>query len=501
MKRNIRKKSSDLRDLYNFYRSFAKEEDGMVTIFACFMIFIMMMVAGIGVDMMRHEMERTRIQAVADRAVLAATDLDQEYGGTFTDSNGDEQTYDAYYVVRDYFDKSGMADFVIDVRVSPPAVNSRVVTVDAGTDVNTMFMDWFGVETLHVPATSTAEETKNKVEISMVLDISGSMRNNSKMENLRDAASTFVDAVLKPETRDLVSVSIVPYTAQVNAGKDIFDLLDIPVVHHIDQNGVDREVSYCVDFQDADFDTAAIYDAGSLSNPGYEHMLHFEESSTSGNFASNSWGEAPNPGCPKQDFETIQAFSQDADDLKATIAQFEPRANTSIHLGMKWGVAMLDPAWQDFNEVLPDVDAAFRARPAAYSDDETLKTVILMTDGVNVLTRRVRPEWYANASNRQIFSNVPAFYVANRTRFSSNDLMYTKYTPSQGDSLLQNVCDAAKENNIVIWSIGFEVNDHGANVMRDCASSPSHFFRVEGVEISEAFQSIARQINALRLTQ
>jgi hypothetical protein len=37
--------------------------------------------------------------------------------------------------------------------------------------------------------------------------------------------------------------------------------------------------------------------------------------------------------------------------------------------------------------------------------------------------------------------------------------------------------------------------------MQDCASSPSHFFRVEGVELSEAFRAIARQINQLRLTQ
>jgi hypothetical protein len=67
--------------------------------------------------------------------------------------------------------------------------------------------------------------------------------------------------------------------------------------------------------------------------------------------------------------------------------------------------------------------------------------------------------------------------------------------------MLSNICAAARAKNIVIWSIGFEVSNHGANVMRDCASSPSHFFRVEGVEITEAFSAIARQINQLRLTQ
>ena len=37
--------------------------------------------------------------------------------------------------------------------------------------------------------------------------------------------------------------------------------------------------------------------------------------------------------------------------------------------------------------------------------------------------------------------------------------------------------------------------------MSNCASSPSHYFQVEGVEIKDAFEAIARQINQLRLTQ
>ena len=67
--------------------------------------------------------------------------------------------------------------------------------------------------------------------------------------------------------------------------------------------------------------------------------------------------------------------------------------------------------------------------------------------------------------------------------------------------MLGNICDAAKDQGIVVWSIGFEVTNHSAGVMEDCASSASHFFRVEGVEISDAFESIAKQINQLRLTQ
>lgn len=72
MKRCKRENRLTTGDLLALSRHFSKSEDGSITIFACFMILIMMTICGIGVDMMRHEMERTRLQAVSDRAVLAA---------------------------------------------------------------------------------------------------------------------------------------------------------------------------------------------------------------------------------------------------------------------------------------------------------------------------------------------------------------------------------------------------------------------------------------------
>ncbi len=491
-----RDKSAAPRDLTSIYRQFSKSEDGTITIFALFMVFMMMIICGIGVDMMRHEMERTRIQAVADRAVLAAADLDQ--------------TQDPEFVVRDYFAKSGMADFVSDVQVDQ-GVNYRTVTVDASTTVKTMFMrhstpwesqgeDDIGREFLYVPALSTAEEKVNKVEISMVLDISGSMRNNNKMVNLREAAGVFVDTVLTEANQDLISVNVVPYTAQVNAGRDIAELMDLGV--DLDDENSTHDYSYCVDFDDAEFDNTAIYRDGFGSHEPYEHMQHFEAGySWLGNYDNLMHDRITNPGCPKQDFEEIQAYSQSPEILKANINQFQPRANTSIHLGMKWGVAMLDPAWRPFNAALTTIDPAFVNRPSDYGTSDTLKTIILMTDGINVTTRRITEEAYNSQAWRQFWSNMPLYGVLQRYNVDWDDYRETKYTPAQADGLLENICEAAKQKKIIIWSIGFEVNDHGADVMRDCASSPSHFFRVEGIEITEAFASIARQINQLRLTQ
>jgi Flp pilus assembly protein TadG len=452
---------------------FRAEESGSVTVFAIYMVLIMLMVGGIGVDLMRHEMDRTRIQSVADRAVLAAADLDQPL--------------DPSSVVEDYFAKSGMSDYLASIQVDE-GLNFRTVTVDATSTMKTQFIKKLGVPEMIVPARAQAEERVNKVEISLVLDISGSMSQNNKIDNLHDAAGVFLDTVLRPETRDLISVSVIPYTAQVNAGPAIFNELNVDRLH---------PYSECVDFETSDFNTVPISQTQS-----YAHMQHFEAG------WSHSGSTISNPGCPKQSYEEITAFSQDAAALKAQINQFRPRANTSIHLGMKWGVAMLDPAFRPINQAIPS-DVTFNARPAEYSDMETLKTVILMTDGENVPTERIASRYYANRNHRDHWNKYSLhsflyYNVYSRDSYKYNNDVYnwryTKYTAAQADSMLQNICDAAKAQNIVIWSIGFEVGNHGADVMRNCASSPSHFFRVEGVEISEAFEAIARQINQLRLT-
>ncbi len=167
---------------------FAREDDGLVTILALFMIMMMIAVGGIQLDFMRHEMERSRLQAVSDRAVLAAADLDQ--------------MRDPKTVVEDYFAKSGMTEFLSNVVVDD-GLNFRTVTVDASKDMDTQFIGRFGFPTLEVPAHSQAEERVAKVEISLVLDISGSMATNNRLGEVQNAADIFLDTVLKDENEEI----------------------------------------------------------------------------------------------------------------------------------------------------------------------------------------------------------------------------------------------------------------------------------------------------------
>ena len=63
------------------------------------------------------------------------------------------------------------------------------------------------------------------------------------------------------------------------------------------------------------------------------------------------------------------------------------------------------------------------------------------------------------------------------------------------------ICSAAKAQGIIVFTIGFEAPYNGRTVLKNCASSDAHYFDVKGLEISEAFASIATSIRKLRLTQ
>ena len=470
-------------DLRSTVAEFKRDERGTVTYFAIFMLMMMLLVGGIAVDLMQNEMTRTRVQNTLDRAVLAAADLDQPL--------------EPDAVVADYFNKAGMGNYLTSVAVDQ-GINYRTVEARADATTHTQFMRLMGVPILDVPARSGAEERVQNVEISMVLDISGSMATNNKMQNLRDAADVFIDTVLTPDTQDLVSVTLVPYSEHVNVGEEIFDSL----------NTVDRhDFSYCLEIPNSEFSSTSLN-----TSITYDQMQHYQW-----NFDGYN-NDRTDTVCPRYDYEEITLVSNNPGLLKGQVAQMQPRAGTSIFLGMKWAVAFLDPSTRDLitsvnvqklaagEQVITggSIGAAGMAgRPKAYNDPETLKTIILMTDGEHDKSMRISSSVYANANHYAHWNNYNFnWYLSNYVPYYYRSSWYwEKYNKTTGDTLLDNICDAAKAQGIIIWTIGFEVEDHGANVMTNCASSPSHFFRVEGVEISEAFEAIAKQINQLRLTQ
>ena len=210
--------------------SFKDDENGSLVIFAVIMILMILTMGGIGVDLMRSERDRATLQHTLDRAILAAADLDQDRA---------PET-----VVNDYFEAAGLESFLSNVSVSQ-GLNYKTVGAEAQSITTTAFMNMAGVDTLNATARGVAEERIANVEISMVLDISGSMQDGNKMAEMRTAATSFVNTVLSPENEDLVSVSLVPYSQHVNAGPKIYNELNVNHRHNY---------SHCIEMNDSAYD-------------------------------------------------------------------------------------------------------------------------------------------------------------------------------------------------------------------------------------------------------
>jgi coproporphyrinogen III oxidase-like Fe-S oxidoreductase len=117
-----------------------------------------------------------------------------------------------------------------------------------------------------------------------------------------------------------------------------------------------------------------------------------------------------------------------------------------------------------------------------------------MTDGA------ITQQYTAKDPNLPVrTSNNHKVYVEPGTNITQND--------AQAEKLLFLVCDTAKAKNVIVFTIGFEINPGTADgkkiqkQMGYCASSPSHFFDVKGLNINAAFQSIASAIQKIKLTQ
>ncbi len=525
---------------------FIRDESGVMVFFSIFLFVIILLVAGIGVDLMHFEMKRTQLQNTLDRAVLAAADL--------------QQPLDAAAVVQDYIDKAGIDATLTGAPQVTSEINFKSVQANASLTVPTQFIHMVGVDNLVAPAAAAAEEAIDGIEVVMVLDVSGSMGWNNKLVNLKPAAREFVDTILGLAQVGDVTISIVPYNTQVNAGEALLSHYNASTEH---------SYSHCVDFDAADFDTTALSPEQALNR-----TAHFDPWGSSERafppVATAAQGGLQQPVCPTTGFSEIMVMSNNATQLHNKINSFQAGGNTSIDVAMKWATALVDPDTQPvISAMIEDGDVSnFNAgRPVSFDEPQVLKVIVVMTDGENTSQYQLREDRRSGFSD--VYYNADAdrysirigstpneyFWVHNSTwrdhaygegtnengsaqrltypeLFAFNTLKYNRshnfqpayvslyggagagmaandwynnlrqYVPAGAkDDRLQAICSQAKDNEVMIYSIGFEATTNGENQMRACASTPSHFFDVNGVEISSAFQAIAASIAQLRLTQ
>jgi len=516
--------------------AFRRREDGSMIVFGLFIFLLMLMVSGMAIDMMRVESIRARMQGTLDRAVLAAAAMNQPLPPT--------------QVVNEYFARADLKDYLTEV-IDDTGFGYRSVSATAEADMGTTFMALSGVETLRALAQGTAEERTNKVEISLVLDVSGSMGRNNKATLLKDAATDFVSKILTGGTEDESFINVVPYYSQVVLPKPLFDQYNVGVIH---------DYSHCIEFEEPDFSEVSITVDNLLTQ-----LNHFEVSNNDG------WDPISRPACRTTDDVAIRPFESDPAALITAINNLPIGGNTSSDIGAKWGVALLDPSARPVIDGMiagGQVDPKLSGHPLAYEDTEALKVLVLMTDGVNTTRYGIKPEfqsgpapiwrdpesqqtsvfiesppwdlpdpekpWFIGKDTSCSFKKTEAqpkgdnpyqmdwaeiwalfptgyfgtcFFDKIDDKVDANGDLIDYYTDvyeitannSTADKQLLDICAAAKAKGVIIFTIGFEAPSHAQTMMKTCASSPAHYYDVQGIEIENAFAGIAQTVQQLKL--
>jgi Flp pilus assembly protein TadG len=363
---------------------FRREEDGALIIFGLMLFVLMIMMGGFAVDLMRYEYTRTYLQNTLDRSTLAAAALNQKM--------------DPEAVVRDYMLKAGLSEDLASVTVTE-GLNSRVVHSVGKADTHPIFLHMLGIDKFDALGRSQAEQIITNVEIVLVLDVSGSMNDNNKIGNLKIAASNFVDTVMANDINHRVSVTIVPYNAQVNIGPLLVSKFNI--TH---PNGVAND--NCVELPAETF-VNGLPLSRTLPMPmmayadlvGTTSKVDGFVAPTDATYAKPSLetsgvykGGFKSAFCQPTTVNVVRLPSNDPAKLKAEINALQAGGNTSITLGMKWGVTLLDPSMRPmFNQFIAsgDIPANMPDRPFNYDDPKAMKIVVLMTDGEHVKHDRI----------------------------------------------------------------------------------------------------------------
>lgn len=414
---HLRRAADRLRDKS---RAFRRAEDGAIIVLSLFLLVAMLLISGIAIDVVRTEQMRVKLQGTLDRSILAAASK--------------TNTLEPKSVVLDYFTKAGLGQLISEDKVRVESDESfvagvrnitfRSVEAVAWADVPTLFLNRVGIDQLPAPASGRADEGISPIEIVLVLDVSGSMReydmtaqrvdsnynpvyrwngepslesNVRRIDALKRAAIRFVRTIYaRPENQNRVAISIVPYAWNVNMG----------VAASSYGAPSPNAGSGCLVFDsDSDYQTPVITPSALHDRtPVADSFSSVSSSNTSGQspvfdsfnwdcqLASNGYG---NTG------QLYTPFTNNVTVLEDAIKAMTHGGSTSIEVGMKWGTHLIDPSYQTVNMNMiaaGHTPSTFNQLPRSYGYAGTKKYIVLMTDGENMPSYTLNPEYRAGLS-------------------------------------------------------------------------------------------------------
>lgn len=213
-----------MRRFSNLVHRFSRDESGMFAVLFGLTAIVLIATAGAVVDYVTVQQTRSRAQIALDAATLA---LQPEIFKPSVSQDTIKERAQALMLER-----IGNSDVKASVTGIKVDVENGSLLLTAEMTVPTIFVRLVGVNSLTAGILSEATRKKLELEIVMVLDNSGSMKDYNRMSSLKEAATCatnilFFDRVNNDTTctpasgsqqLENVKIGIVPFTTYVNVG-------------------------------------------------------------------------------------------------------------------------------------------------------------------------------------------------------------------------------------------------------------------------------------------
>lgn len=437
-------------------------------------ILVVVGAVGLSIDGARIYGAKQKLQTICDSAVLAAARRAIADGST-------DQVVEAF---QSFLAVSGI-DQELSLRPSTPDTSMpKRLSAELIADMPTVIMPVLGFSTVEIRAHATAEFGFTKLEIALALDNTGSMA-GAKLEALKTSANRLVDLLLDkaPEDGD-IRISLVPFAQYANVGLEHRNASWIDVRSDYSETVEScgdvapllsstncRTVTYTY-YQDGKPMTGSYQQCDNVYGPPVYQCTSYTNTYTwSGCVGSRAYPlnlrddtyatRIPgllNTACPSK----IQPLTSSRATLHNSIDAMVATGETYVPSGLMWG-------WRTLSTLEPYTESEGDRVDA--NGNKISKVLILMTDGENTKS----PTYPAHDGSDAALAN----------------------------TLTRELCREVKLAGISVYTVAFDVSDATiSSLLGDCSSGPPFAYSANTItELQTAFESIGRQITAVRLSK
>jgi Flp pilus assembly protein TadG len=193
------------------FKRFLKNTSGNMAIMFSICAVPILVASGVAIDSTRRNSSNMALQAATDSAALAAV-------------SGKKNVLDDQKIiesVKSFLAANNADKTVVSVEVKDYGFNEdkTIYHVKMTGKMKTMFMGLAGYSTMDIGAYSQVEVGGSALEVALVLDTTGSMNQQGRLDGLKIAAKDLVQGLYKDkDANSYLKIGVVPFANYVNIG-------------------------------------------------------------------------------------------------------------------------------------------------------------------------------------------------------------------------------------------------------------------------------------------